>query len=63
MKRIFFPFLMTLCILGFTACGNAENSSPVPNEAPVQTEAVSLETQKLPAAVDIVIITTRRTTS
>lgn len=45
MKRIFFPFLMTLCILGFTACGNAENSSPAPNEAPVQTEAVSLETQ------------------
>lgn len=37
--------LAALCMLGFTACGNADSSSSAPAETAVQTESVQQETQ------------------
>ncbi len=37
--------LAALCMLGFTACGNADSSSSAPAETTVQTESVQQETQ------------------
>ncbi|MBR3667615.1 MAG: flavodoxin [Ruminococcus sp.] len=45
MKRLFIPFLMMLCMLGFTACGNADSSSSAPAETAAQTSSAQQETQ------------------
>ena len=45
MKRLFIPFLMMLCTLSLTACGNAESSSPAPAETSAPAETVLQETQ------------------
>ena len=45
MKRLFIPIIAVFCVLGFTACGNAENSSSKTAETSTQAETVMHETQ------------------
>ena len=45
MKKLMISMLAALCMLGFTACGNADSSSSAPAETAVQTESVQQETQ------------------
>ena len=40
MKKLMISMLAALCMLGFTACGNADSSSSAPAETAVQTESV-----------------------
>ena len=45
MKRIMIPFLMMICISGFTACGNAANESNTASfEATARTDTSQTET-------------------
>lgn len=45
MKRIIIPFLMMLCMMGLSACGNSENESDTASSVTItQTEAQQTET-------------------
>ena len=46
MKKLMIAMLAALCMLGFTACGNADSSSAAPAETTVPTESVQQETQE-----------------
>lgn len=45
MKKLMISMLAALCMLGFTACGNADSSNSAPADTAVQTESVQPETQ------------------
>ena len=45
MKKLLLSIIAGMCMLGFTACGNADTSSSVPTETSKQTETALQETQ------------------
>lgn len=45
MKKLLLSIIAGMCMLGFTACGNADTSSSVPTETSKQTETAWQETQ------------------
>ena len=45
MKKVIISLAAVFCMLGFTACGKADNSSSTPTETSVQTETALQETQ------------------
>ena len=49
MKKLIVSMIAAMCMLGFTACGNADKSSSVPAGTSQQTESALQETQTQPA--------------